>query len=216
MGNYYGYNRVSTKDQHEERGNTTIKKFCEQHNYHLERIYIDKQSGRNYDRARYRVLKEDVLRPGDTLIIPEYDRLGRADETKAELEYFKKNNIRVIFLDIPTTQMDFSTIEDSMAKMIMNCINDMLISFYDCIARSELERKRKRQKEGYEELRRRGEWNKLGRPRKMSNDDFAKAYQKVLSGELRTSELMRQLQLEENTYFRYVREYKKNIQDSQP
>ena len=46
-------------------------------------------SGKNFDRARYIVLKEDVLRSGDGLIIPEYDRLGRADETKY-LQYLKK------------------------------------------------------------------------------------------------------------------------------
>ncbi len=208
MGNYYGYNRVSSKEQHEDRGNTSIEEFCKLHNYQLERIYVDKQTGRNYDRARYKVLKEDVLRPGDNLIIPEYDRLGRADETKAELEYFKTHGIRVIFLDIPTTQMDFSLIEDAMAKMILNCINEMLISFYDCLARTELERKKKRQREGYDELRKRGEWEKLGRPRKMTKEQFAEAYKTVEKGEIKTTELMRQLKLTENTYYRYVREYK--------
>lgn len=208
MGNYYGYNRVSSKEQHEDRGNTSIENFCAAHNYPLDRIYVDKQTGRNFDRARYKVLKEDILRSGDTLIVPEYDRLGRANETKAELEYFKEKNIRVIFLDIPTTQMDFSTIEDNMAKMILNCINEMLISFYDCLARSELERKKKRQREGYEELRKRGEWDKLGRPRKMSKEDFAEAYKAVINGELKTTELMKKLNLKENTYYRYVREYK--------
>lgn len=49
------------------------------------------ESGKNFDRARYIVLKEDVLRSGDGLIIPEYDRLGRADETKY-LQYLKKVN----------------------------------------------------------------------------------------------------------------------------
>lgn len=209
MGNYYGYNRVSSKEQHEDRGNTSIEEFCKLHNYPLERIYVDKQTGKNYDRARYKVLKEDVLRSGDNLIIPEYDRLGRADETKTELEYYKIHGIRVIFLDIPTTQMDFSLIEDNMAKMILNCINEMLISFYDCLARTELERKKKRQREGYEELRKRGEWDKLGRPRKMTKKEFAEAYQAVENGELKTTELMRKLKLTENTYYRYVREYKK-------
>ena len=208
MGYYYGYNRVSSKEQHADRGNTKIEEFCKSHNYRLERIYVDKQTGKNFDRARYRVLKEDVLRPGDTLIISEYDRLGRAGETKNELEYYKENNIRVIFLDIPTTQMDLSLVEDNMAKMILNCINEMLISFYDCLARSELERKQKRQKEGYEELRKRGEWDKLGRPRKMSKEEFAEAYQSVLKGEIRNCDLMKQLKLKENTYFRYVKEYK--------
>lgn len=215
MGNYYGYNRVSSKEQHEDRGNTSIENFCAAHNYRLERIYVDKQTGRNFDRTRYKVLKEDILRSGDTLIIPEYDRLGRADETKIELEYFKEKNIRIIFLDIPTTQMDFSMIEDNMAKMILNCINEMLISFYDCLARTELERKKKRQREGYEELRKRGEWDKLGRPRKMSKEEFAAAYKAVEDGELKTTELMRKLNLKENTYYRYVREYKTSYSNEQ-
>lgn len=208
MGNYYGYNRVSTKEQHEDRGNTSITEFCAVRGYQLERIYVDKQTARNFDRARYKVLKEDVLRDGDTLIIPEYDRLGRADETKAELEYFREHGIRVIFLDIPTTQMDFGDIEDCMARMVLGCINDMLISFYDCMARSELERKKKRQKEGYDELRRRGEWGKLGRPRKMRREDFAREYEANMKDGMKHSELMKKLGLNEDTYFRYVREYK--------
>ena len=115
MGNFYGYNRVSTKEQHLDRGREKIESFCREHGYHLERIYEDKQ---------------DVLRSGDTLIIPEYDRLGRSDQTKKELEYFAEKKIRVIFLDIPTTYMEYSALNDSMAKMIMECINKMLIEFY--------------------------------------------------------------------------------------
>lgn len=207
MGNYYGYNRVSTKDQHEDRGNSNIERFCAEHNFKLERIYVDKQSGKDFNRPRYQVLKEDVLREGDVLIVPEYDRLGRADQTKKELEYFKDHGIRVIFLDIPTTQMDLSA-NDEMAKMILGCINEMLISFYDCMARSELQRRKKRQKEGYEELKKRGEWEKLGRPRKMSMDQFAEEYKAVETGKIKTTELMKKLRLGSNTYFRYVREYR--------
>lgn len=207
MGNYYGYNRVSTKDQHEDRGNSNIERFCAEHNFKLERIYVDKQSGKDFNRPRYQVLKEDVLREGDVLIVPEYDRLGRADQTKKELEYFKDHGIRVIFLDIPTTQMDLSA-NDEMAKMILCCINEMLISFYDCMARSELQRRKKRQKEGYEELKKRGEWEKLGRPRKMSMEKFAEEYEAVETGKIKTTELMKKLRLGSNTYFRYVREYR--------
>ena len=209
MGNWYGYNRVSSKEQHLDRGNEAIRKWCEINNKPLVKIYEDKQTGKNFERPRYIVLKEDVLRAGDNLVIPEYDRLGRADETKNELEYFKKRGIRVIFLDIPTTQIDLSTINDDMARMILECINDMLISFYDCLARSELNRKKKRQREGYVALKERGEWDKLGRPRKMSKEEFAKAYQAVVKNELKTTELMKRLGLTENTYYRYVREYRK-------
>lgn len=209
MGNYYGYNRVSSKEQHEERGNSNIENFCKSHGYNLVKIYIDKHTGANYDRARYKVLKEDILRPGDTLIIPEFDRLGRASETKAELEYFKEHDIRVIFLDIPTTQMDLLSMKDDMSKLILNCVNDILISFYDCLARAELKRRKKRQREGYEELKKRGEWDKLGRPKAMSTEDFNKAYsENVVTGKLKTSELKKKLKLTDGTYYRYVREYR--------
>lgn len=209
MGFFYGYNRVSTKEQHLNRGRSKIEKFCTEHGYNLQKIYEDKISGKHFDRPRYIVLKYDVLRPGDTLIVPEYDRLGRSDQTKKELEYFSEKKIRVIFLDIPTTYMDFSTITDSMAQMIMECINHMLIEFYDCLARSELERKQKRQREGIEQMKSSGNWEKYGRPRCMSKEDFANEYQKVVNKELGSLELQRKLELNRDTYFRYVREYKK-------
>ena len=205
-GHVYGYNRVSTKQQHEDRGNIAINEFCKRYNYPLVRIYVDKQTGRNFDRARYRVLKEDILRPGDILIFPEYDRFGRADEAKEELEYFKKNNIRIIFIDIPTTHIDFSLINDPMTKLALNCVNDTLISVFDYMARTELEKKKKRQKEGYEALRERGEWDKLGRPRVMTKEDFAEYYKKVESGEIKPFELMRILQMKQSTFYKYREE----------
>lgn len=208
MPNYYGYNRVSTKEQHLDRGRKSIESFCEERGYHLERIYEDKQTGRHFDRPRYTVLKEDVLRSGDTLIIPEYDRLGRADQTRGEIQWFKERGIRVIFLDIPTTTTDLSGMTDEMAKMLMEFMNDMLISFYDLMARTELERKRKRQREGIDAMRARGEWEKYGRPRCMSQEKFAAQYRRVIDGEIGTLALMRELGLKKDTYFRYIREYK--------
>ena len=208
MGRYYGYNRVSTKEQHLDRGSQAIRSFCENAGYPLEKIYEDKQTGRNFDRPRYIVLKEDVLREGDTLIVPEYDRLGRADETKRELEYFKDKHIRIIFLDIPTTYMDFSGLPDEMSKMILECINGMLISFYDLQARTEIERKAKRQREGIQAMKDRGEWERYGRKRIMSKDDFAIQYQRVVDNEFGSLQLMRELGMSHNTYFRYVREFK--------
>lgn len=208
MGNFYGYNRVSTKDQHLDRGRKSIEDFCREREITLERIYEDKQTGRHFDRPRYIVLKEDVLRAGDTLIVPEYDRLGRADETRGELRYFREHGVRVIFLDIPTTTTDFSGMADDMAKMLMEFINDMLISFYDLMARTELERKRKRQREGIDAMKARGEWARYGRPRNMSREEFAAQYAQVESGELRSVDLMRRLGLNKDTYFRYVREYR--------
>lgn len=74
---YYGYHRVSTKEQNLERGIKGIEDFCNNRNYKLEKVFVDKISGKTIDRPRYTVLKEDVLREGDTLIIYELDRLAR-------------------------------------------------------------------------------------------------------------------------------------------
>jgi DNA invertase Pin-like site-specific DNA recombinase len=209
VGRFYGYNRVSSKEQNLERGRKSIQDFCRENGYPLEKIYEDKQTGKDYFRPRYIVLKEDVLRSGDTLVIPEYDRLGRADQTKKELEYFKEKGVRIIFLDIPTTKIDISSFNDAMAQMILAFINDMLISFYDLIARTELERKQKRQREGIEAMKAKGEWSRYGRPRCMSKEEFAKQYEQVLIGVIGTLELQRKLGLNKDTFFRYVREYKK-------
>lgn len=187
MGRFYGYNRVSTKEQHLDRGRKSIEDFCTGRGYDLVKIFEDKQTGRNFDRPRYVVLKEDVIQAGDTIIIPEYDRLGRADETKRELEYFKSHNVRIIFLDIPTTQIDLSLMTDEMSAAVLSCINDMLISFYDLMARTELH---------------------YGRPRKMPAAVFAEHYSRVVDGEIGSLALMRELGLNKDTYFRYVREYK--------
>lgn len=210
IGRIYGYNRVSTKEQKLDRGNIAIKEFCKRINKPLEKIYVDKQTGRHFGRERYIVLKEDILRPGDWLVIPEYDRLGRADQTKEELEYFKKNNIRIIFLDIITTQIDLNDFPDEFAKMILVFINEMLISFFDLIARTEYERRKKRQTEGIAALRDKPEWKFYGRPRLMESDKFAKEYSRVERGEIGSMALMRELKLPEHTYYRYLREYRNN------
>lgn len=206
---YYGYNRVSTAEQHLDRGRKAIQDFCQSRNMPLVKIYEDKQTGRNFDRPRYIVLKEDVLRFGDTLIVPEYDRLGRANETRDELEYFKAHGIRVIFLDIPTTQISLSGMADDMSRMVLDCINNMLIQFYDLMARTELERKTKRQREGIEAKKARGEWDDYGRPRRMDKAAFAAAYEtRVLRDGIGSNALMRELCLPSSTYHAYLREYK--------
>ena len=83
----YGYHRTSTREQHLDRGIREITAYCEQNNLELEKIFTDQQTGKNFNRPRYQVLKEDVLRAGDELIITEVDRLGRnKQETLKELQ----------------------------------------------------------------------------------------------------------------------------------
>lgn len=125
----YGYHRTSTREQHLDRGIKEITTYCEQNNLELEKIFTDQQTGKNFNRPRYQVLKEDVLRAGDELIITEVDRLGRnKQETLKELQYYRDNGIRVEILELPTTLMDLSKLDNAMARMLMETINNMLIT----------------------------------------------------------------------------------------
>ena len=147
----YGYHRTSTMEQHLDRGIAEITAYCEQNQLELERIFTDQQTGKNFNRPRYQVLKEDVLRSGDELIITEVDRLGRNKrDTLKELQYFRDHNIRVKILELPTTLMDISKLDNTMAQMLMETINNVLIELYAAMAQAEIEKKEKRQREGIE------------------------------------------------------------------
>lgn len=140
---FYGYHRVSTKEQNLERGIKGIEDFCKSRNYKLEKVFVDKMSGKTVDRPRYTVLKEDVLREGDTLIIYELDRLARDKKAISnELRYYDEHNIRVMILDIPTTTTDLPD-TDAMNKLIVETINKVIIDVYAMLAETELQRKTK-------------------------------------------------------------------------
>ena len=55
----YGYHRTSTKEQHLDRGIKEITAYCDQNHLELEKIFSDQQTGKNFNRPRYQVLKED-------------------------------------------------------------------------------------------------------------------------------------------------------------
>lgn len=204
----YGYHRTSTTEQHLDRGLKEITDYCIKNNMSLRKIYTDQQTGKSFNRPRYTVLKEDVLRHGDVLIISELDRLGRNKlETLKELQYFRDNEIRVIIIEIPTTAQDLSKLNNNMANMIMDTINNMLIELYATIAQAEVEKKEKRQREGIQSKKDRGEWDNYGRPKRMDLTSFSNEYQRVLNGTIRPFELMKELGLTKPTFYRYKKQY---------
>lgn len=208
----YGYHRTSTREQHLDRGIKEMTTYCEQNGLELEKIFTDQQTGKNFNLPRYQVLKEDVLRAGDELIITGVDRLGRnKQETLKELQYYRDNGIRVKILELPTTLMDLSKLDNAMARMLMETINNMLIELYAAMAQAEIEKKEKHQREGIDAKKNRGEWDDYGRPAIMPQEEFSEHYKKVLSGELRPFELMKQLGMSKSTYYRYVGRIKEQL-----
>ena len=170
---YYGYHRTSTKEQHLDRGIIEIQRFCESQNIKLAGIFTDKLTGKNFDRPRYTVLVEDVLREGDTLIITELDRLGRnKQEILKQLQILKDKGVRVMVLELPTTLIDLSQMDNALARLMIETINNVLIEIYASLAQAEMEKKEKRQREGMEAKKLRGEWDEVGRPRAIEPEKF--------------------------------------------
>ena len=116
------------EEQHLDRGIKEITAYCEQNNLELEKIFTDQQTGKNFNPPIYHVLKVVVLSAGDELIISDVDILCRnKQETLKELQYYRDNGIRVKILELPTTLMDLSKLDNAMARMLMETINNMLI-----------------------------------------------------------------------------------------
>lgn len=213
MGKYVGYHRTSTEEQKLDRGISEITKYCDTNGIKLHRnkVYTDQQTGKDFNRPSYQLLRQEVLEEGDVLIITEVDRLGRNKaDTLKELRYFKDNNIRVMILELPTTLIDINSMGNDMAKMMMETINNMLIELYASLAEGEMHKRVKRQREGYEQLRASGKWDEvMGRPRALAKDTFEKEYKLVLEGKMRPVDLMRKHNLSRATYYRYRDAYKK-------
>lgn len=211
--NVYGYHRTSTKEQHLDRGIEEITKYCRDNQLNLISIFTDQQTGKNFNRPRYTVLVEDVLRNGDILIVTELDRLGRnKKDTMEQIRRFRDMGVRLMVLELPTTLMDLSKMENALAKLMMETINNMMLELYASMAEAEMEKKEKRQREGIAMKKQRGEWEDYGRPAAIQQEEFNQAYERVAAGEIGPTELRRELGLSHATFYRYRKKYLEILQ----
>lgn len=209
-GKYVGYHRTSTKEQHLGRGICEIKKYCNENGIKLykDKVYTDQQTGKNFERPRYTMLKEEILEKGDCLIITETDRLGRDKKsTLKEIQWLKENGIRLMVLELPTTLTDTASMEDGTARIMAETINNIMIELYTSLAEAEMHKREKRQREGIEQKRLRGEWADYGRPRAMEIKEFSKKYKEAEENGITPFGIMRKLGLSKSTFYRYKKEY---------
>ncbi len=137
------------------------------------------------------------------------DRLGRnKQQILKELQYFKEKHIRVMILEIPTTTMEFRT-DNEINSLFMEAIQNLVIELFAILSHAEIIKKERRQAEGIQEMKNRGEWDRYGRPHVMNMDKFAEVYEKVLSGEIRPFAAIKELGMSTQTYYRYKKEYDK-------
>ncbi|MBU3181128.1 recombinase family protein [Clostridium psychrophilum] len=208
----YGYHRTSTSEQHLDRGIKEINEHCLSNNIELEYIFTDQATGKNFNRPDYIQLKKQAKK-GDIILITEVDRLGRNKrDTLNELRYFKDNNIRVMILELPTTLVDYSGMKDDMASMMMETINNMLIEMYASFAHAEMLKRQKRQTEGIEAMKERGEWDKYGRPTTIKIDErFISAYTAWKAGEGTAVKAMEKCSMTKATFYRKVKVYEEGL-----
>lgn len=199
----YGYHRTSTKEQFTDRGIFEIQQFCKSKHIEVVDIFCDQQTGKNFSRPEYEFIKKRI-QPGDCLIITEMDRLGRnKEQILSELRFFKEKDIRVIILEIPTTQIDYSSMGNDLGNLLMATVNNMLIEMFAVFAEAEIHKKEKRQREGIAAKKRRGDWDDYGRPKVMPLAEFRDIYQSVLTGSMTPTELQKKYDIKKSTYYRY-------------
>ncbi len=189
----YGYARVSTREQNEDRQLEALTRF----GVPEQNIIIDKASGKDTEREGYQYLKRQILRKGDTLIIKELDRLSRNKaHIKRELEEFKAAGVRVKILDIPTTLIDFPPEQE----WVMDMINAILIEVLGAIAENERKKIRARQREGIEAAQKKNV--RFGRPSKPLPDNWSEVLAEVRCGKKKPVEAMKELGISRSCYYR--------------
>ena len=189
----YGYARVSTREQNEDRQLEALIRF----GVPEQNIIVDKASGKDTEREGYQYLKRQILRKGDTLVIKELDRLSRNKaDIKRELEEFKAAGVRVKILDIPTTLTDFPPDQD----WVMDMINAILIEVLGSIAENERRKIRARQREGIDAAKKKNV--RFGRPAKPLPDNWQEVIADVRSGKKKTVEAMHELGISKSCFYR--------------
>lgn len=198
----FGYIRISSKDQNLARQIEALKEF--EKNLKDENIYIDKQTGKDFNREKYQKLKM-ILRKGDILLVKELDRFGRNKQMiKDELNELNDKGVRVKILDIPTTLIELPEENTWVIKMV----NNILIEVLGAIAEEERIKIRQRQKEGIEIAKREGKYK--GRKADELPKNFSSLYNRWKEGMITAVEFTKLLGYKSrNTTYRKIRQYEK-------
>lgn len=194
MTQIYGYARVSTREQNEDRQMIALKAFPVEES----QIYLDKQSGKDFNRPQYKKLFRR-LKTGDTLAIKSIDRLGRNYEEILEQwrKLTKEKGVTVVVLDMPI----LNTRNDE--DLTRTLIADIVLQLLSYVAQTERENIRQRQTEGIAAARAKGV--RFGRPRKEIPEDFFPLQQLWQEGKISGREAARRLNVTHNTFFKWAR-----------
>ena len=193
----YGYARVSSLEQHEERQLIALKKA----GVRRKTLYVDKQSGKDFQRPQYQRMLQR-LKKDDPLCVKSIDRLGRNyGEILGQWRLLtKEKGVDILVLDMPL--LDTRNGKDLMGTFL----SDIVLQVLSFVAENEWESIRQRQSEGIEAAKERGV--QFGRPVVPAPEDFPAIISEWESGQLPFAEALAQTGLSRGTFYRRLREYR--------
>lgn len=199
MINIYGYVRVSTKDQNEDRQLVAMQEL----KVPEKNIFIDKMSGKNFNRPMYkRMIKK--MKKDDLLYIKSIDRLGRNYEEILEQWRMltKEKKVDIVVLDMPL--LDTRRGKDLMGTFL----SDIVLQVLSFVAENERTNIKQRQAEGIAVAKAKGV--RFGRPPRPLPENFYKTYRKWKSGKITGVEAANACNMPMSTYLYRVKVYEKS------
>ncbi len=191
----YGYIRVSTRDQNEQRQVVALSEY----GISKKKIYMDKQSGKDFERPNYKRLIRK-LKNGDTLVIKSIDRLGRNyDEILAQWRLLtKEKGVHIVVLDMPllNTQQD--------RDLTSTLISDIVLQLLSYVAQTEREFIRQRQAEGIAIAKEKGV--RFGRPPMERPQQYEALKQQWERNEISARAAARILGITHKTFLNWINE----------
>ena len=191
MGNQYGYVRVSTREQNEDRQIIALNSA----EVPKQNIYVDKQSGKDFNRPMYRKLLRR-LRQDDLLYIKSIDRLGRnyGEVLEQWRILTKEKKVDIVVLDMPL--LDTRRGKD----LVGTFLSDIVLQVLSFVAENERTNIRERQREGIEAAKLRGV--NFGRPLKPLPENFEEACERWRAGEITGKEAARLCGMPYTSFYR--------------
>jgi DNA invertase Pin-like site-specific DNA recombinase len=200
----YGYIRVSSTDQCEDRQRIALQEVGVPDT----NIYLDKQSGKDFNRPSYQKLMRKLC-PGDVLYILSIDRLGRNyEEIQNQWRIItkeKKADIVVIDMPLLDTRRE--------KNLLGTFISDMVLQLLSFVAQNERENIRKRQAEGIAAAKMRGV--KFGRPKKELDDDFICDVNRWENKEIPLQAIVEKHSIRRRTFYRRLKHLRAERTSSQ-
>ena len=194
----YSYVRVSATDQNEDRQMLVMTDL----KIPQERIFMDKQSGKDFERPAYKALLK-LLKPGDLLYITSIDRLGRNyDEIQNQWRILtKERGVDIAVIDMPL--LDTRLNKDLMGTFIA----DLVLQILSFVSAHERDSIKKRQAEGIAAARTKGV--RFGRPPKTLPENFSEVVGRWESGMLSMSEALELTDFKKSTFYSHLRSHRK-------